>query len=29
MDTVMLANAARQLRQRFAGSVPVPTVTAY
>ncbi len=29
LDTVMLANAARQLRQRFAGAAPVPTVTGY
>lgn len=29
MDTVMLANAARQLRQRFAGAAPVPVVTGY
>ena len=29
LDTVLLANAARQLRQRFAGAAPVPTVTGY
>ena len=29
LDTVLLANAARQLRQRFAGAAPGPTVTGY
>lgn len=29
LDTVLLANAARQLRQRFAGAAPVPSPTGY